>query len=64
MLALKHKSCPTEINELVQLLELKLLLILFHYIGDTVFSTFNVQAQTVIVCIVFNTVLAVVINEL
>jgi len=52
------------INAFVQLLELKLLLILFHCIGDTVFNTFNVQAQTVTVCVVFNIVLAVLINEL
>lgn len=64
MLALKRKGCPAEINRFVQLLKLKLLLILFHYIGDTVFSTSDVQAQTVIICVVFNVVLAVVINEL
>lgn len=63
MLVLKHKSCPAEINGSVQLLKLKLL-ILFLYIRDTVLSTFNAQAQTVIVCVMFNIVLAVVTNEL
>lgn len=52
MLALKLTTCLKNFNGLIKLIELKLLLILFHYIA--VFSTFDVQAQTVILHAVFN----------
>lgn len=54
MLALKHMSCLKITNKLIKLIELKLLLILFHYVADKVFITFNVQAQTIIIHAVFN----------